>query len=63
MEEQRMQDLNRLDLVPAMMTAGNFVETHSPRSIKFPLSATEGLNNPNIEDDEAVRCTPLATAG
>jgi hypothetical protein len=63
MEGQRMQDLYRFDLVPAMMTAGNFVETDSPRSIKFPLSASEGLNNPNIEDDESARCTPLATAG
>jgi len=49
--------------VPVMMTAGDFVETDSPRAIKFPLSSAEGLNNPNIEDDAGVRCTPLATAG
>jgi hypothetical protein len=63
MEGHRMQDLNRFNLVPAMMTAGDFVETDSPRAIKFPLNSSEGLNNPNIEDDAGVRCTPLASAG
>lgn len=62
MEGQRANDLDRFDLVPALMAAGDFVGTEDPRAIKFPMSSSEGLNNPNIEDDAAVRCTPLASS-
>jgi hypothetical protein len=63
MEGHRMNDIHRFGVVPAMMTAGDFHDTDSPRATKAPLSGSEGLNNPLIEDDAAVRCTPLATAG
>jgi hypothetical protein len=63
MEGHRMNDIHRFGVVPAMMTAGDFYDTDSPRATKAPMSASEGLNNPNVVDDAAVRCTPVATAG
>ena len=64
MEAHRMNDLDRFGLVPAMMAAGDFDSpttggvTEPVRALKFPISDTESINNPNIADDATVRCAP-----
>jgi len=61
MEGHRMNDLHRFDLVPAFIAEGRFGSgSQANRPTKFPLSVDEALNNPNIEDDGAVRCLPRA---
>ncbi len=61
LEGQRMSDLHRFGLVPAMVARGDF----GPRSVanrptKFPLSFDEALNNPSIDEAASARCLPRA---
>ena len=58
MEGHRANDLYRFGLTQQLLDAGDFVESIPDRAIKFPMASSEAINNPNIEDDAAVRCTP-----
>lgn len=62
MEGHRQNDLVRFNRVPALMTAGDFIETRPTRAIKFPMSSAEAQDNPNVEDDASARCLPTASA-
>jgi hypothetical protein len=58
MEGQRMNDLDRFNLTAGMLAAGDFAGSIPNRAIKFPMASAEAINNPNIEDDASIRCTP-----
>lgn len=61
MEGQRMVDLHRNGLVREVFDALNDPERlGAGRPTKFPISSTEAVYNPNIEDNLAVRCLPRA---
>ena len=61
MEGQRMIDLNRAGIVRDVFEALNDPERVGvERPTKFPLSSTEALYNPNIDNDLLQRCLPLA---
>lgn len=73
MEGQRLQDLHRFGLTAGFMAGtgpgrvgfpagvGDFIGTESVRPTKFPMSITEALNNPNIEESASARCLPLSS--
>ena len=61
MEGSRLQDLHRFGLTRDMMLAGDFVETESIRPTKFPMSQSEAIENPNIEDSSSARCLPTVS--
>jgi hypothetical protein len=64
MEAHRTNDLYRFSLTAAMVAAGEFNSpttggTSAPdRATKFPISALEVINNPNIDDAISARCSP-----
>ena len=61
MEGQRMIDLNRAGIVREVFEALNDPERVGVgRPTKFPMSSTEALYNPNIENDLLQRCLPRA---
>ncbi len=64
MEGQRMSDLARFGLFSTLeVTRGEAPNQNlfgPNRPIKFPLTPTEALNNPEIADDRAERCLPRA---
>lgn len=66
MEGQRLNDLHRFGLVGELLSQGAFAghgggqASEAVRPTKFPLSDTEGLRNPQIEDDASVRCLPMS---
>lgn len=61
LEGRRFADLHRFGLVQGMVDAGEFGdETFDPRPTLFPLTDEEGINNPNIEDDQSARCLPMS---
>ena len=73
MEGHRLQDLHRFGLTAGFMAGtgpgrvgflagvGDFAGTESVRPTKFPMSITEALNNPNIEESASARCLPLSS--
>ena len=61
MEGQRMIDLNRAGIVRDVFEALNDPERVGVgRPTKFPMSSTEALYNPNIDNDLLQRCLPRA---
>lgn len=63
MEGQRHIDLHRFGLVREMSITVDGEQVFGPdRPSKFPMSPTEALNNPNIEDSAAARCLPRGGA-
>ena len=61
MEGQRMIDLNRAGIVRDVFEALNDPDRVGVgRPTKFPLSSTEALYNPNIDNDLLQRCLPVA---
>ena len=64
MEGQRMSDLQRfglfgtLEVIRGEAPANNLFGANRP--VKFPLSRSEAISNPQIEDNAAVRCLPRA---
>ena len=61
MEGQRMGDLHRAGIVRDVFEALNDPDRLGVgRPTKFPLSSTEALYNPNIENDLLQRCLPRA---
>lgn len=61
MEGQRMGDLHRAGIVREVFEALNDPDRLGVgRPTKFPLSSTEALYNPNIDDDLLKRCLPRA---
>lgn len=67
MEGQRMSDLerfglfSRIEVTRGEAPADNLFGTNRP--VKFPLSRSEAINNPQIEDNAAARCLPRAGTG
>ena len=65
MEGGRLTDLRRFGMVDEMHVerAENPGENifGPDRPVMFPLSSSEGVNNPNIEDDRSERCLILAS--
>ncbi len=61
MEGQRMIDLNRAGIVRDVFEALNDPDRVGVgRPTKFPMSSTEALYNPNIDNDLLQRCLPRA---
>jgi hypothetical protein len=58
MEAQRAHDLFRFNMYQTFVDNGDFVGTVADRAIKFPLTTSEALNNPNIEHSVSARCAP-----
>ena len=68
----RMFDLHRFGLTAGFMAGtgpgrygfpagvGDFLETEPVRPTMFPMSQSEAIENPNIEDDATARCLPLS---
>ena len=59
-EGRRFAYLNRLNQVAAVFGALNDPERPLPRPTMFPVSNTEAIYNPNIEDDLSTRCLPMS---
>jgi len=61
MEGQRQIDLVRFGLIPDLMANGDFLGTSPTRVVKFPLTRSEAIDNPNIQDAASARCLPTVT--
>lgn len=64
MEGQRMSDLHRFGVFGEMVVEREEAPGQnvfgSDRPVKFPVSTSEALNNPSMEDDVGQRCLPRA---